>query len=475
MRLALAGVLLAATVAYGVTRPAPSFPHERHARLFPTCAGCHDGVITGDTLARFPSPASCARCHDGDTLERVSWTGPRERATNLRFSHGAHVRAAEVAGTPVECQSCHRESANDSSRMAIGRARPDNCIACHAHQAPEHLAETAVCTTCHVPLAKARDVSDSAVAAFPKPASHARVDFLATHGPRTMNDAARCATCHTSESCARCHPNATQVATITALGSDARMIRLQASRPPVYPLPASHEKAHWDLAHGDDARRHVGQCGNCHVRQGCRSCHTGSLAASVIAALPDRRDGSAPGVALRVTSARDTGMSVRVHPAGFAGTHATTAASGRLACQGCHEQRFCAECHAGAGRRRFHALNYVSRHAADAYARDRNCSSCHQTETFCRTCHVQSGIASRGGVEGSAHNGQPLWLLQHGEAARQGLEECTTCHQQRDCLRCHSATGLHMNPHGPGFDASRMQRRNAQVCRVCHLTDPLAR
>ena len=472
---ALAGVLLVATAAFGMWRPAPTFPHERHAKLFPTCAGCHEGVITGDSSTRFPTAGACARCHDGDTLARVSWSAPRERATNLRFSHEAHAREAQRAGTTVNCQNCHRESPTDSSRMAVGPARPDNCIACHAHRAPEHLAATAVCSTCHVPLAQARAVSDSAIGAFPKPTSHTQADFLATHATRTVEDAARCATCHTSESCARCHPNASRVAMITTLGSDPRIARLQASHPPVYWTPASHHRSDWNIAHGDDAKRSVAQCANCHVQQACRSCHTGSLAATTIAALPEGRDGGTVGVLLRLVAVRDSGTAVHMHPAGFANTHATTAASGRLACQGCHEQRFCAECHDGTGRRRFHTSDYVSRHAADAYARDRNCSTCHQTETFCRSCHLKSGIASRGGIEGSAHNGQPLWLLQHGEAARQGLEECTTCHQQRDCLRCHSATGLHMNPHGPGFDASRMQRRNAQVCRVCHLTDPLAK
>lgn len=467
--------LLLATAAFGIWRSRPAFPHERHTRLFPTCAGCHDGVVTGDSTTRYPSPETCARCHDGDSLSRVTWSGPRDRPNNLRFSHLGHAREAQRSGTTVECQSCHRASTSDSSRMAVGPARPDNCIACHAHRAPEHLAESAVCSTCHVPLAQARAVSDSAIAAFPRPASHGRADFLSTHGPRSDAEVARCATCHTSESCARCHANASRVAQITALGSDARVARLQSSRPPVYATPASHASSDWSRVHGADAKRDVRQCANCHVQSGCRSCHTGSLGASIIAELPDGGAQRGTGVQLRHAALRDTGTAVHVHPAGFAASHAMTAASGRLSCQGCHEQRFCSTCHDGAGRRRFHAPNYLTRHAADAYSRDRNCSTCHQTETFCRTCHLKSGIASRGGIEGAAHNGQPLWLLQHGQAARQGLEGCTTCHQQRDCLRCHSATGLHMNPHGSGFDAARMQHRNAQVCRVCHLTDPIAK
>lgn len=527
------------TAAFATWRPDEPFPHRKHAKLFPTCAGCHAGVIDEQASERFPAPEGCARCHDGGELRRVNWSGPHVRATNLRFSHVEHARETERGGEKVECLSCHREQATDSVRMAVVGAQPTNCITCHAHRAPEHLADNAVCSTCHVPLATARNVSDSAIAAFPRPASHARADFTSTHGPKTTADAARCATCHTRESCARCHPNAGQVAAIDGLGSDPRIARLVSTKEAVYPTPASHREPLWGIEHGGAAKRDVQQCANCHTRQGCQSCHTGKLASEAIAALPDGSQAGGPGVLLRhlattITPAshrpgnwkmdhgdaarrdvqrcavchtrqscqtchtgklasptiaelqdsrgqgagallRDVanaGRAVRVHPPDFVSSHGTTAGSGRLTCQGCHEQRFCSDCHDGSGRYRFHKVNYVSRHAADAYGRDRNCSSCHNAETFCRTCHLNSGIASRGGVRGTAHNGQPMWLLQHGQAARQGLEGCTSCHQQRDCLRCHSASGQHMNPHGPGFKASQMKSRNAQMCLVCHATDP---
>ena len=55
------------------------------------------------------------------------------------------------------------------------------------------------------------------------------------------------------------------------------------------------------------------------------------------------------------------------------------------------------------------------------------------------------------------------------ETARQTLESCVTCHTERDCLLCHSATaGRHFNPHGPGFNAERLARRNPQTCSACH-------
>jgi hypothetical protein len=167
--------------------------------------------------------------------------------------------------------------------------------------------------------------------------------------------------------------------------------------------------------------------------------------------------------------------SVAVHPDGFTRTHGPTAASGRLDCAGCHAQRFCTSCHQGGGERRYHQVNFVARHASTAYARETSCASCHNTETFCRSCHQQSGLAGAGTSRraGAAHGAQPLWLLQHGQAARQGLESCAGCHQQTDCLRCHSTVTQRVNPHGPDFNPRRMQARSKIVCGYCHLTDPL--
>ena len=54
-------------------------------------------------------------------------------------------------------------------------------------------------------------------------------------------------------------------------------------------------------------------------------------------------------------------------------------------------------------------------------------------------------------------------------AARQGMESCSTCHQQTECLACHSAKqGWRVNPHGPDFDPERAADRSTQSCAICH-------
>ncbi len=520
------GIALLSTGALHAQRSS-GFPHAQHAKLFPDCAGCHAGILSGDATTAMPAPSTCAQCHNGRDVAVTTWSGATPQPTNLRFAHVEHPRDPQAKGTSAVCQSCHAEN-KQAGWMQVRRAAPTVCLSCH--EAPEHLAESAICKTCHVPLTEARALPASAIATFPKPTSHGRADFASAHAPRTSADVERCATCHARESCARCHPNAARVPAIGALGSDSRVAQLMKGKAASYSTPVNHRSETWSADHGTIASKQAEGCANCHTQPSCQSCHRGSNAAAVIARLPMPAPGVAPGVVLRVARV-DTGLTFarlpargathgdtilvkahplgfamqhksvaasgrvdclgcheqrqcatchegsgsKVHPAGFATQHKSTAASGRLDCLGCHEQRQCTTCHEGSGSKRYHALDFVARHAAVAYGQDQNCTSCHRTETFCRSCHEKTNITVSGARTGAVHTGQPLWLLQHGQAARQGMTGCTTCHQQRDCLRCHASTGLKVNPHGQNFDASRMSARNKIMCLTCHITDPLSK
>ena len=511
----------AASVAWvRMTRDEHRFPHAVHEKLFPTCTGCHAGITTGLIATTFPAPTACAQCHNGTDEKAVTWSGPTRTGNNLRFDHVAHAKEAGASGDKTDCLRCHGEGANVGARpwMKVQRAPPTECISCHAHAAPTHLASEARCETCHVPLVKAVALSDSAIESFPMPPSHTNPAWIVSHAPGSADALARCATCHARESCTRCHLNASTVPAIASLGSDARVARLERGRAPQYPVPASHASPSFALAHGALAKASVATCANCHSQSSCQTCHLGSMGERVISKLPRPAPGSAAGVRLRVadpalgesfpqaqgaaphtdlrtgafvsaSSRRDTGEAgkrftlsdttratiVHVHAAGFARAHGPAAASGQLNCAGCHQQRFCTSCHQGEGERRYHEFNFVARHASSAYARQTSCTSCHNTETFCRACHQQSGIAgtNTSRTSGAAHGAQPLWLLQHGQAARQGLQSCAGCHQQTDCIRCHSTVTQRVNPHGPDFDARRMSARNRLVCLYCHLSDPL--
>lgn len=495
------------------------FPHAEHVGLFPTCLGCHGGVLAEDTLtvpltgaagtSLYPTPAQCASCHDGVARARVEWDGPAREPSNLRFSHAEHNEEADLGEAELNCGQCHQQRGT-TRFMEVAEARPQPCISCHGHPAPAHLAETSPCRTCHRPVAQAVALTSAQIREFPEPPSHREPGFIFDHGPTVARAGAQCAVCHARESCARCHVNAERVPAIVALGRDPRIATLVAGVPAAYPAPRSHDDPEWPYAHGAAARARIASCANCHTQPGCRACHTGSLGQGVIARLPAD---SGRGVQMRgrepagdrvphatsativssdgdvmlqgdtIVARRDTGRRpgadtarVRVHPPGFATRHGPAASSDRLSCQGCHETRsFCTQCHDGEERRRFHPPDFAVRHPTDAYAQRADCASCHSREGFCGACHQRVGLQSAGRRDVAYHTAQPLWLIQHGRAARQGMQTCTTCHVQRDCTQCHAVTGWAVNPHGPGFDAARMASRNAQMCRACHVGDPLAR
>lgn len=457
---------LAAAVLAGVAVVAPAqrsgFPHSRHEKLFLTCAGCHAGIQTSSASKAFPAPSTCAACHDGKTLDAVVWSAPARRPTNLVFSHADHLVKSSEAGTPADCVSCHAAS-SDTAWMHVRGATAAGCVTCHTNATSEHLAVSANCRTCHRTLAESRELTPAMIDAFPKPPSHRVAGFASNHAPTSDASLAQCATCHAQQSCVRCHANAASVPAIARLRPDARVAELMRGRAALYPTPASHDKADWAGSHAKAATRSIASCANCHTQPSCRTCHVGDRAPKVIAELPEPVPGGAPGVAL---------TQVTMHEANFLDHHKSGAASGRFNCTSCHEQRECTSCHEGASSRRYHPNDFVYRHPSEAFSQEQTCASCHRTETFCRNCHQQSGFATSGAKTGAVHTGQPVWLLQHGEAARRGLTECTTCHQQRDCLRCHSSQGLKVNPHGPDFDAKAMSARAKQMCATCHVKDP---
>jgi cytochrome c7-like protein len=462
LRFFLVAALLAGVASSGARAQRSGFPHSRHETLFPSCSGCHQGITTGDAANAFPSPKDCAACHDGTQLDAVRWTGHTKKPTNVVFSHAEHLASSAEAGARAECVACHATAA-DTAWMHVRAAAGAGCVTCHTNATSEHLAPTAKCRTCHRTLTESRELTAAMIAAFPKPASHSAADFAAKHAPTSDASIAQCATCHARESCVRCHANASSVRAIAQLAPDPRVAELMRGRAALYPTPVSHRDGGWTTAHGGAAAKSIATCANCHTQTGCRTCHAGDRAPRVIAELPLPGPNGAPGVALtRVT----------MHEVNFLDRHKTSAASGRLDCTSCHQQRECTSCHEGASSRRYHAAEFASRHASEAFSQEQTCTTCHRTETFCRNCHLQNGVATTGAKSGAAHTGQPLWLLQHGEAARRGLTECTTCHQQRDCLRCHSSQGLKVNPHGPDFDASRMSTRAKQMCATCHVKEP---
>lgn len=515
-RLAAVTVTVASVAALGLVRTLRSsdaperFPHAEHAGIFPTCLGCHAGVPEGDTTRYYSVTAGeCRNCHDGTRVERVEWSGPTRQASNLSFTHPGHEREATEAGdAPESCGTCHAV-AGGTRRMDVDRARPEACLSCHAHEAASHLVADARCDACHVALAEAPWLSEARVAGFPEPPGHEAEGFQLAHGDAAAAAGANCTVCHARQSCTRCHLNADRLPAIERLPSDPRIAAIVAGQEGEWPEPASHEQADWAYTHGRAAAASLAPCSNCHAASSCETCH-GAATATVAAGLP--RPGPDDPTGVRIAPTRPPG-----HTRDFRTSHGAAAATAFPNCSSCHAERECADCHertavrtgaidpAESGREGgsapivasmraedrgdggealaggrggtagFHPPDFVVRHGAEAYAAAQECADCHSNEVFCRSCHESVGIAAVSRqTSGAFHDAQADWLIAHGRAARQGLEECAACHRQSSCLRCHSArSGLRISPHGPGFDAERLLGKAAVSCAVCHFRESL--
>jgi hypothetical protein len=429
------------------------FDHWQHRSLFPTCDGCHAGA-RDPSQPLWPSPGNCATCHDGVIEKKVVWEPPPPpHPSNLRFSHRSHAMAAaqRLPTDLVTCASCHL--APGARWMEVRRTDVRQCLDCHGIRTAHLAAPDTACATCHLPLVEAASLTRERIGRFPAPPTHRRPEFASNHSA-----SATCATCHARDFCVGCHVNAPEVPAIQALAPDPRSLAIESS----LQAPASHEAPDFVLRHGRDAGRRPERCAACHTRESCLTCHVAQpgVAASLHLAGPGR----GPGASL----ARHRPPS---HGDDFTERHAAVASATPRSCAACHARADCLDCHrpSAASGPTYHPVGFLSRHPASAYARETTCAECHNTASFCADCHQQAGLAAGGPLRGGFHDAKPGFLLGHGPAARRSLESCVSCHAERDCLTCHSALGgRRFNPHGPGFDADRLRRRNPQMCTVCH-------
>lgn len=472
------GLGAGALFAYPLTaaRQDDPFPHGQHEKMFPLCTTCHAGVVDS-TQALWPDATGCASCHDGVTKKRVVWTGrTRPLRSNLTFTHRLHDRAVS-AKNPADsvlvrnCSACHVPG--DTLRMTVQRAVVGQCLECHGLPASHVDNAGTTCATCHTRLTDATGLTRADIADFPKPASHHAEDFAlgghgrgatvrgVTSGPAAI--AANCATCHARNLCVSCHVNAREVPPIRALATDARV----PARHRTVPAPASHTSPVFLRTHGNDAKQANATCATCHARESCTTCHVNAVPKSANRLANTDTVGRAVGAVLTRTPPAN-------HTTAFRERHAADAGARPQSCATCHQRSMCLQCHRpeNGAKNRYHPQNFLTRHPSSAYTREANCSDCHNPAQFCQSCHQQSGLVATATRIGRAgyHDAYRGFSLGHGQAARQSLETCASCHAERDCTSCHSAVGggFRFSPHGPGFNAARMQAKNPSVCIACH-------
>jgi len=329
------------------------------------------------------------------------------------------------------------------------------------------------CATCHVTLAEATRLTLSDVAGFPVPSNHAVDGFsLGGHGKMASvrgpdgawTVAASCATCHAQNFCINCHVNAPEVPAIQALASDERSLVHRAN----FMAPSSHAEINFLASHGPEARKNQPTCATCHTQTSCLACHVAPAPKQAMAlALPG------PGRAVGARTSRHAPLS---HTPEFKEGHSGEASATPRTCATCHVRDDCLSCHRPGARESsaggdYHPTGFLVRHPAATYARQTACGDCHNAQQFCASCHQQAGLNARAPLgRRSFHDGKAAFIVGHGQAARQSLESCVSCHVERDCMACHASAGagFGFNPHGPGFDGERLRKRNPEMCIACH-------
>jgi hypothetical protein len=182
------------------------------------------------------------------------------------------------------------------------------------------------------------------------------------------------------------------------------------------------------------------------------------------------------------------------HQGNFVKEHGKLAKSSAETCAQCHDQTYCANCHANATvpfrpEIRFpekvqtdfiHRGDFVSRHQIEANADPARCRKCHGSN-FCDSCHTEQNVSGNFLRTRTSRNPHPLgWAIRgsgefHGTAARQNIITCSGCHDQPGpanvCVQCHRVGGsAQINPHSPGFLSKhpRSDIRKNGMCVSCH-------
>jgi predicted CXXCH cytochrome family protein len=173
------------------------------------------------------------------------------------------------------------------------------------------------------------------------------------------------------------------------------------------------------------------------------------------------------------------------HRSDFLHNHPLEARAQGQVCNTCHEQSFCADCHAKTvpvpievlepervDRAFVHRNDFLGRHSLEARADEAQCQRCHGT-SFCQQCHATVGLVP--GVSNGL-NPHPPGFGQgtaHGAEARRDIVRCAACHDQgaaSNCVTCHRVGGPGGNPHPPIWLLRHPKEeiaRNA-MCATCH-------
>ena len=317
-------------------------------------------------------------------------SGNEGRPSIVKFSHQKHIK--DIGADCVTCHPGAETSALSSDNLG---AKHENCQSCHEEQVNND------CAYCHT---TPDDIQ-------PRFGVHREIYF--SHAQHVATKEVVCLTCHAGMdevdlSSARNMPTMT---TCNTCHNDQRVSNTCESchKNFVTLLPESHKQSDFTRNHRDLAR--LGaltiDCQSCHTEQFCQQCHQ----TSGLKGFTSRDLMTEP---MAKTSTKDSPRQMLLQSV--------------------------------------HDLNYRYTHGLDARARQADCESCHEAQTFCVQCHQAGGNVTQGRFKPASHMMPGFTTLGagsggglHAEEARRDIESCISCHdvEGRDptCMTCHTEGG----------------------------------
>ncbi|GAB4299112.1 MAG: hypothetical protein Kow0098_25270 [Ignavibacteriaceae bacterium] len=344
--------------------------------------------------------------------------------TRIIFSHSLHSEL-------IDCASCHMRVEESTSLKDDLLPDHESCSSCHNVDNDEE------CSTCH---------PDDTY----EPLIQKESDLIFNHKTHLTDQKLECFTCHSGfekidyswqaehpnpvmETCYLCHNDKT-VASNACESCHISVAGL---------IPQTHKSADFMDTHKFAAVSMDANCVMCHDNSSCQECH---VSTTIITESNTADDFYQP-----------------YSPSNYT--------------DGIRQQQIS----------RVHELNYRFTHGIDAKGRTSECQSCHQTETFCSSCHSsEERDFAMTGILPASHLNPNFTTIgvgtgggEHSVLARRDLESCVSCHDVQGadptCITCHldsdGIKGTNPKTHSAGFmrdEKGDWHDTEASVCYNCH-------
>ena len=365
-------------------------------------------------------------------------SAPSSQAAVIIYSHAPRaIRFDHLAHAETPCDSCHQGVAESERAESAHRPGMAQCVSCHADDATPRLEE---CAGCHL------HYSPEITGLIESPEQWRAVSPPPMIPPQPQPALRFAHSKHADEGCSSCHE----------MKSNERP-----SMPPMKACTTCHDGATASAA-----------CATCHLEgQLSRLKPRDELAAT--GRPPERVPLPPPPSSLTAPLQQ----APRSHELDWLNRHGVIALIEREDCMSCHTETSCASCHNTSSPVPLaaHPPNYLVEHRHAARLDPQECTDCHRQEATCIDCHTSMRVAPPGAMS----DGPPPslafhpagWLdasdpEHHGVMAKRHINECASCHQERDCIACHQG----VSPHPDDFLAtcSRVLQRNRSACVKCH-------